>query len=149
MENKEVSDAFMAYDVLQEGHLAPAINADGRKKKLLFRSMIIVAAIVGICCIWTSSPTNTPQEEETVNLMIRQTNRGLWGTWKKWRYLPPGTFACGAKVKYEKNQGSEGDDTAVNGLDLAHCAIDNHLVRGNTTIWEGDWGSWTDMVYCN
>jgi len=110
MQNKEVPDDFMTYDVSHKGPLAPAINDDGRKKKLLPRIVIVVVAIVGICCVWTSPTTNTTPlsaeaslsyEEETVNLMVKETNKGIWGRYKGMKKVPSGSFACGARLFYE------------------------------------------------
>jgi hypothetical protein len=43
-----------------------------------------------------------------------------WGSWRGYQYCPAGTAVCGARVRVEGSQGS-GDDTAMNGLELACC----------------------------
>ena len=79
--------------------------------------------------------------------MVAKTNKGLYGDWTAMKAVPRGFLACGARLKYEGSQGKD-DDTAGNGLDLAHCAINNWHDQGNTPIWKGDWGSWDSMKYC-
>ena len=76
-----------------------------------------------------------------------KTNEGIWGDWKDWKYVPSGSLACGAKLKYESYRGKK-DDTSGNGLELAHCDINNWYDQGTTLIHTGDWGSWDKMKYC-
>jgi len=66
--------------------------------------------------ITTSHPTTT-----TIATTIAPCD-GLWGNWWGWAYCPTGTYVCGARVRFEWDQGG-GDDTAMNGIQLACCRL--------------------------
>jgi len=57
------------------------------------------------------------QQGKTVEVMV---DAGVWGDWKGWKFCPQRTYACGAQIRFEAQQG-EGDDTAMNGLMIACC----------------------------
>ncbi|MCX4244783.1 M57 family metalloprotease [Paraliomyxa miuraensis] len=46
-----------------------------------------------------------------------------WGSWNSWKQCPSGTAVCGLRSRVESYQG-DGDDTAMNGLDLKCCNLD-------------------------
>ena len=72
---------------------------------------------------------------------------GLWGDWKDWAYAPTGSFFCGGQVRFEDSRGSK-DDTAANGLKLISCDRDDWDTQSTILIYEGNWGSWKDIVMC-
>jgi len=43
-----------------------------------------------------------------------------WGTWMAHQACQTGTVVCGLSIRFENNQGTNGDDSAMNGLRL-HC----------------------------
>ncbi|MCI5222596.1 MAG: hypothetical protein D3924_07990 [Candidatus Electrothrix sp. AR4] len=52
---------------------------------------------------------------------IVPTNGGAWGSWGNAVSCPAGKRVCGAALKIEANQGSDGDDTGVNDVALFCC----------------------------
>lgn len=50
-------------------------------------------------------------------------NGAPWGTWTDWNYCPAGSAACGLSIRVEANQGTNRDDTAMNGLRLYCCTL--------------------------
>ncbi len=55
---------------------------------------------------------------------IQATGGGEWGEWaSEYEMCPAGTAVCGIRSRFEKYQGDDGDDTAMNGLNLACCAF--------------------------
>jgi hypothetical protein len=45
-----------------------------------------------------------------------------WGTWGDWKQCPANTAICGIRTRVESSRGS-GDDTALNGVELACCTL--------------------------
>jgi hypothetical protein len=43
-----------------------------------------------------------------------------WGDWTGYQTCPLGTAVCGLSIRFENNQGTNADDSAMNGLQL-HC----------------------------
>lgn len=39
--------------------------------------------------------------------------------------MQPGYYLCGAEIRFEDNQGNNGDDTAANGVRLIYCNAKN------------------------
>ena len=50
-------------------------------------------------------------------------NGAPWGAWTSWNYCPAGSAVCGLSIRVEANQGSNRDDTTMNGLELYCCAL--------------------------
>jgi hypothetical protein len=48
-------------------------------------------------------------------------HEGFWGDWTKAVYCPANHFVCGMKVRMEGDQGKDGDDTALNSVELQCC----------------------------
>jgi|GEM_PF-5611779 len=46
-----------------------------------------------------------------------------WGNWGAWRSCPANSAICGAGVRIEGKQGSDADDTALNGMRFACCKL--------------------------
>ena len=46
---------------------------------------------------------------------------GPFGQWYDWSFCPNGTFLCGLRLKVEPDQGSGGDDTAMNNVEGYCC----------------------------
>ncbi len=46
---------------------------------------------------------------------------GFWGDWTKPVYCPANHFVCGVRVRIEQDLGKEGDDTALNSVELQCC----------------------------
>lgn len=72
---------------------------------------------------------------------------GNWGTWQGMKMCPRGTYIVGARVRFEDRQGSGGDDTALNGLQI-DCRDKYQTKTGKKiTVALGYWGEWKDWVY--
>jgi hypothetical protein len=54
---------------------------------------------------------------------IAASNGGGWGSWGSYTSCPAGTAVCGLSIRLEDKQGSNGDDTAMNGLELHCCSM--------------------------
>lgn len=48
-------------------------------------------------------------------------NDAPWGEWSEKHFCPENTAVCGLRVQIEAQQGSEGDDTALNNVDFKCC----------------------------
>jgi hypothetical protein len=73
---------------------------------------------------------------------------GIWGNWGDWQYCPKGSFAAGYTMRVEHSLGSEGDDTAVNGIKL-YCVNQSTGKRvAVITSHVGPWGSWREGASC-
>lgn len=48
-------------------------------------------------------------------------NGGKWGEWSKWKSCKATDVVCGFKIRLEDKQPGDGDDSAMNGLQLACC----------------------------
>ena len=78
---------------------------------------------------------------------ISVTNGGSWGDWGRTDYCPPGTFARGFNLQVEERQG-DGDDTALNGIELYCAYVSDTVKRGTISSTKGSWGSWTGERWC-
>lgn len=68
---------------------------------------------------------------------------GIWGGWKSMKMCPYGKYIKAARVRFEGNQGN-GDDTALNGLEITCVDKDNDpSTRENVMVYSGLWGNWT------
>jgi hypothetical protein len=54
-----------------------------------------------------------------------------WGSWGSWYYCPNNTAICGLDIKFEGSQ-SGGDDTAMNGIELACCNLPSAVCGDGT-----------------
>ena len=60
----------------------------------------------------------------------------------------PDFIACGASLRIQSPQGS-GDDTVMNGLELAYCFKENWDSQSKQVQHKGDLGQWTSMKMCS
>ncbi|XP_045192206.2 uncharacterized protein LOC123548751 [Mercenaria mercenaria] len=77
-------------------------------------------------------------------------NGGSYGLWFTPQFCPVGTFAIGFNMKYEENQGIDGDNTALNAVSL-QCADRNGVRRTLQRLVQsaaGHRGQWTGDVFC-
>ena len=58
---------------------------------------------------------------ETVTVF--QGDKGVWGDWVN--LSAEGYLACGATVRLQEKRGRTHDDTAMNGLALTFCQVNN------------------------
>jgi len=72
---------------------------------------------------------------------------GNWGSWLGNKSGPSGSYACGAQLRSERNQGG-GDDTAANGLNIKWCRYNNWNSYEWRIVNSGSWGSWKSRVSC-
>ncbi|XP_069618324.1 vitelline membrane outer layer protein 1 homolog [Ranitomeya imitator] len=75
-------------------------------------------------------------------------NGGRWGDWGDVQRCPPFTSASGFSQKMEKQLGSKGDDTALNGIKLYCTYCTSTDVVGTITSTVGQWGDWTPISWC-
>lgn len=54
---------------------------------------------------------------------IRANPGGPWGDWSDWAFCSPGTAVCGLSIRFEDYQGTDGDDTAMNGMKIHCCRL--------------------------
>ena len=68
---------------------------------------------------------------------------GFWGDWKGMVMCPENQYVGGFMVRMEENQGSDGDDTTLNGLKLLCRKFGSAARVGKViTVYEGIWGIW-------
>ncbi|XP_069805604.1 vitelline membrane outer layer protein 1-like [Dendropsophus ebraccatus] len=78
--------------------------------------------------------------------MISVSNGGPWGNWGYLQRCRSGSIARGFSLKVERP--IDGDDTALNGIQL-YCAPPGSRDVGDTiTSTVGDWGDWTSISWC-
>ncbi len=65
------------------------------------------------------------------------TNGGPWGSWQGMRQCPVGTAICGMRGRVELPQGN-GDDTGLNGLEVACCSTSTAVERRFSSSCNGD-----------
>ncbi|EDM78031.1 VOMI family protein [Plesiocystis pacifica SIR-1] len=72
---------------------------------------------------------------------------GFWGEWGQQANCPSGQFVYGYRLRSESYQGLDGDDTALNDIEL-YCAAPNSTTYKR--IWSAymTWGTFSDPVYC-
>jgi len=77
---------------------------------------------------------------------------GDWGTWGKWEHCPKGSYVYGYKMKSEKKQKEirpDGDDTAMNGIQLwCYKGDGSGSVNDYLKSSEGPWGDWFSSKKC-
>ena len=91
----------------------------------------------------TTTTTKVPsrwEEQITINAYT-----GKWGTWEAVKKCPKDYYVCGMKSRWEEPQGSFGDDTALNSLELECCHMTNGQ-KSSVRISEGIEGVW-DSYY--
>lgn len=59
-----------------------------------------------------------------------------WGSWLDWAMCPNNTAVCGLAIRFEGSQGG-GDDTAMNGLELACCNLPGGAPACNNVCGNG------------
>jgi hypothetical protein len=74
-----------------------------------------------------------------------------WGSWGEMELCPEGTFASGIQLKVESDQGSSGDNTALNGIRLLCLRPGDDDFDRATAVTSsiGPWGSWGKPRYCD
>ncbi|XP_073507120.1 vitelline membrane outer layer protein 1 homolog [Phyllobates terribilis] len=89
------------------------------------------------------------QATSTYGDFISVDNGGSWGDWGEVQRCPPMTSARGFSLKMEKPLGSDGDDTALNGIQLYCTRCTSRDVVGTITSTVGGWGDWTPISWCS
>ena len=72
---------------------------------------------------------------------IISVHEGFWGKWRKRITVPSGCYAVGLATRIEPKQGSNGDDTALNGIKMIYRNYDT-MQLGEVMIESGNWGDW-------
>lgn len=79
---------------------------------------------------------------------LSSTNGGPWGEWSDWALCPAGTKAFGFSTRVERPLGRDGDDTALNAVQL-YCRGENTSSISEVLPHPGLWGDWQQPSYCN
>lgn len=74
-------------------------------------------------------------------------NGGLWGSWTRPVYCPPGSWATGYTMRVEPDQG-RGDDTGLNAIAL-YCQDRSGRSMGRISPHPGFWGNWVEGASCS
>jgi Vitelline membrane outer layer protein I (VOMI) len=70
-----------------------------------------------------------------------------YGDWKEMKMCPEGSYICGAQSKIERDLGSGGDDTGMNGIKFKCCKSDMDSA-GYISPGDGLYGDWHPEVNC-
>lgn len=79
---------------------------------------------------------------------IESTKLTNWGDWSSEIFCPDGSFVSSMNLKIENNQGGNGDDTALNGIQLFCTNLEGQETKTLTTD-DGPWGFFRGRTYCN
>lgn len=93
--------------------------------------------------------SNNFNRNEPESILRGSKYNGYFGDWGVPAFCPPGHFVFGYRLRSESKQGSDGDDTALNDVEL-RCALKGN-VGVYTTIYSSylTWGIWGDYRYCS
>ncbi|MCU0664548.1 MAG: hypothetical protein MUC50_19755, partial [Myxococcota bacterium] len=72
---------------------------------------------------------------------------GPFGNWTSWAMCPAGQYAIGYKMRVEPSLGSDGDDTALNAVELT-CANFDRTQTSLRSPHPGYWGIWQPEARC-
>lgn len=70
-----------------------------------------------------------------------------WGDWGPMVDCSSGSYVTGMRLKVEPDQG-DGDDTALNGIELHCTSLARAKHEGNITSLSGTWGNWGNIFQC-
>jgi len=75
--------------------------------------------------------------------------QGLWGYFPRFvSFCPTGSYVFGYRLKSEHSQGSDGDDTALNAIELICKKPASSSITGRITSNKERWGSWGSEGWC-
>ena len=119
-----------------------------KKTKKVDKTSKMLNKTYGVAITFLLFLLSRPSSAERPGTEDKMIYAGRWGGWKPWGGDDTGGFyVCGAQLKFEDSQGSDGDDTAANGLKLRYCFLDNwHNRREDVVIHHGNWGTWKDEM---
>jgi uncharacterized protein YbdZ (MbtH family) len=92
----------------------------------------------------SNSPAQSPGGGAN-SVQVLTVAEGNWGSWKPVVRIPHGYYIVAISVRFEGNQGSEGDDTCMNGIRLK-CRHYHGADIQVVSVWEGNWGVWKPDV---
>ena len=90
------------------------------------------------------------QRPADVNQTIAPESNVYWGTWGKWEYCGPNTYAVAFQLKTESEKGGSEDDTSLNSIALycgEHPGINDFGERFTSS--EGPYGDWGEIMFCH
>jgi len=95
----------------------------------------------------TKKPTTTVKTTAEPSKWDQQLSVGVytgkWGIWEGAKTCPFDYYVCGMKSRWEEPQGSFGDDTALNSLELQCCYKDTTITtKTSVRMAEGIEGNW-------
>ena len=81
---------------------------------------------------------------EVVQLDEKVVGKGIWGSFSDLETPGNGYLACGVKVRSEKWQGDDYDDTALNGIRFKYCSVSRPDSQWGEWLSKGHWGEYIE-----